>query len=95
MLRISVASQSPEEVVLKLEGRVAREQVSLLEQELQGRSGQRLVLDLDGISFLDSAGLDLLERWHQAGVLLRGGSLFVRTLLQSRGLVREPDPSPQ
>lgn len=95
MLRISVASQSTEEAVLKLEGRVGREQVPLVEQELQARRGQRLVLDLEGVRHLDSAGLDLLERWHQAGVQLRGGSLFVRTLLQSRGLVREPDSSPQ
>lgn len=95
MLRISVASQSAEAVVLKLEGRVAREQVPLVEQELQSRSGLRLVLDLEGVRHLDAAGLDLLERWHQAGVQLRGGSLFVNTMLQSRGLIREPDSSPK
>lgn len=97
MLRISVASRSPPEIVLKLEGQVAREWVPLLDQEIRRwlRQQPRVVLDLGGIQHLDHAGLDLVERWHQQGVGLRGGSLFVKTLLESRGLALEPEPSPQ
>jgi ABC-type transporter Mla MlaB component len=84
MLRISLASQTPEEVVLKVEGSVVREQVALLEEE--GRrwlgQGQRLVLELAGVRFLDRAGLALLKEWWEMGVQLRGGSVFVQTSLR-------------
>lgn len=97
MLRISVASRGPPEIVLKLEGQVAREWVSLLDQEIRRWLGQRprVVLDLDGVQHLDHAGMDLVERWHQQGVGLRGDSLFVKTLLETRGLALESEPAPQ
>ena len=96
MLRIEVTSESPAAVVLKLEGWVSGDGVGLLEAE--GRrwleQGRELVLDLDGVQFIDPQGLDLLEGWSGARLELRGGSLFVRTLLHNRGLVQGPDPSP-
>lgn len=97
MLRITPVSQSEEEVVLKIEGAVADQDVALLEEEGRRWLGQtqRLLLDLEGVHLIDRAGLDLLEHWHEEGVRLRGGSLFVRTLLQRRGLIQGPDPSPQ
>ena len=93
MLRISVVCQSPAEVVLKLEGWVSREAVGLLREEGRRWLGQeqRLALDLEGVSFIDRAGLDLLAAWAARGVGLRGGSLFVRTLLQHRGLAQESE----
>ena len=36
--------------------------------------------------WLNQSSCDLLERWAQQGVELRGGSLFIRTLLERRGL---------
>jgi anti-anti-sigma regulatory factor len=93
MMRISTTSQTPEEVVLKLEGWVVREAVPLLEQE--GRpwldQGRRLVLDLAGVRFIDRAGLDLLAGWTGPLLGLRGGSPFVRVQLQRRGLSPGPD----
>jgi len=91
MLRISVVCQSPAGVVLKLEGWVSREAVGLLREEGHRWLGQEkgLVLDLEGVAFIDRAGLDLLAAWAAGGVKLRGGSLFVRTLLQRRGLAQE------
>ncbi|MBI2503120.1 MAG: hypothetical protein HYW07_07780 [Candidatus Latescibacteria bacterium] len=91
MLRITLVSSGPAEVVLKVEGAIAGQEVALLEQEGRPWLGQTsLRLDLDGVQFIDEEGLELLERWHHQGALLRGGSLFVKTLLQRRGLVREP-----
>lgn len=93
MLRISVTSQTPTEVVLKLEGWLVREAVGLLEQE--GRrwldQGRRLVLDLDEVRFVDRVGLELLADWTESQVVLRGGSPFVRAQLQRRGLFPGPD----
>ena len=88
MLRIDVIEHGREETVMKMEGWLADQDVALLESEaeIHLRAGKRLVLDLEGIRFIDHAGLDLLERWTKKGVTLRGGSLFVRSLLTARGL---------
>ena len=93
MLRISVVSQTPEEVVLKVEGWVVREAVGLLEQEGQRwlDQGRQVVLDLEGVCFIDRAGLELLSGWAGTRLVLRRGSSFVRVQLQSRGLVVEAD----
>lgn len=83
MLRITVMSQAKKEVVLKVEGWVAGEDVVLLEQE-GGRWLQQvehLTLDLSGIRFIDEAGVALLKRWSKEGVALRGAPMFVRELL--------------
>ena len=88
MLRIDVIAHSREKTVLKMEGWLADKDVPLLESEAETRlrAGERLVLDLEGIRFIDRTGLDLLERWAKKGVTLCGGSLFVRSLLAARGL---------
>ena len=92
MLRIAVLTQTSEEVVLGLQGSVEHREVPFLEQEGQAWRNRcvRLRVDLDQVRFIDGEGLDLLERWSAAGMLLCGGSLFVRTLLQGRGLSPEP-----
>jgi anti-anti-sigma regulatory factor len=88
MLRIAVASVTAEEAVLRLEGWLSEEGVALLAAEVQRllAGGRRLVLDLDGVSHIDPDGLDLLEGWTGARVALRGGSVYVRTLLHNHGL---------
>jgi anti-anti-sigma regulatory factor len=43
-------------------------------------------LDLTGVDFIDEVGLDLLQRWIDRGLQLRGGSAFIRKLLEARGL---------
>jgi anti-anti-sigma regulatory factor len=93
MLRIGITSQTPEEVVLKVEGWVVREAVGLLEQEGQRwlDQGRRVVLDLGGVRFIDRAGLELLASWVGSPIALRGGPPFVRAQLHRRGLVRGPD----
>ena len=87
-LRITVVEESPEQAVLRLEGWVSGEGVGVLEAEGRMRLDRRqtLVLDLDGVHFIDEAGLDLLEGWAAGRLELRGGSLFIRTQLAGRGL---------
>ena len=89
MLRLTVISQTREEGVLKVEGWVSGEDVVLLEEEGTRLLGEtkRLVLDLKDTRFIDRAGIALLRRWQGNGLVLRGASLFVRTVLEKRGLL--------
>ena len=83
MIRLIIRSQTPDEVVLEVHGWVSGKDVPILEQEgtrLLGET-QRLVLDLDGVQFIDEEGMGVLRGWGSEGVALRGGWLFVRTLL--------------
>jgi hypothetical protein len=93
MLRLILRSQSPEEAVLEVHGWVAGADVALLAGEGGRLLGQSrwLVVQLDGVRFIDRAGLDLLEGLSGARLQVRGGSPFVRSLLQSRRLVPGPD----
>ena len=89
MIRLTIRSQTPEEVVLEVDGWVSEADVEILEQEVTRllRETERLVLHLNGVRFIDDAGIDLLRRWLGEGLVLRGGSLFIRTLLGAHGLV--------
>jgi len=89
MLRITLKSQTPEEVVLEIAGWLAGEDVELMDQELSRwhREDGLLLLDLGGVKFVDESGLALLKRWSGRQVVLQGGSAFVRMLLKSYGLV--------
>lgn len=91
MLRLSLISQSAREVVLAVDGWVAGKEVLLLEEEGDRRLQEagRLVLELEGVQFIDAAGLALLGRWSGERLVLRGGAMFVRQLLKMHGLVQE------
>jgi ABC-type transporter Mla MlaB component len=88
VLRLTVISQSAEEVVLQADGWVIGAYIELLEGEIRRylQEAERLVLDLQGVRSIDRAGIALLREWMNTGLTLRGGSLFVRTLLQEHGL---------
>jgi len=82
-------SQSLRKTVLSVEGWVTGAEVGLLEEEffrcLQGT--ECLEVDLKGVKSIDRAGLGLLQRWAGKGVVLRGGSVFIRALLEKHGLL--------
>jgi len=88
MLRLTKISRRCDEVVLKVEGWVSDQGAILLAEEGMHclREVRCLVLDLDGLQFIDATGLAVLKRWPKERLVLRGGSLFVRTLLQRHGL---------
>ena len=91
MIRITATTQTREEVVLKLEGWLAAGDVALLasEGESHFQQTERLVLELTGVEFIDSAGIGLLQAWTAKGLVLRGGSSFVQVLLREHGLSGE------
>ena len=88
MVRLTVISQTEEEGVLKVEGWVSGADVEILEEEGARllRQSERLVLDLDEVQFIDRKGIALLRRWSGERLDLRGGSLFIRGLLEQHGL---------
>jgi len=85
MLRLTVRSQTPQERVVAVDGWVVGEEVAFLEDQLSGwvRDGRHLELILDGVRDIDRDGRALLRDWMERGVVLSGGSPFVRMLLKS------------
>ncbi len=88
MLRLTVISQTKEEVVLKLDGWVSGADVALLKEEgtrlLQG--SERLVLDLKGVRSIDRGGIALLHSWPKDRLVLIGASMFLDAFLKEHGL---------
>ena len=91
MLRLTLLSQTPVETVLALDGWLVGEDVALLEQEARPwfQEISRLVLDLEGVQFIDRQGIALLKRWVEEGVVLRGAVPFIQALLAAHGLAQE------
>src|SRR6266436_10410414 len=84
MLRVTTHKKSGK-VLLTIEGRLAGESVSTLEQcwrELRGASpSEKFNVDLCGVSFIDTAGKTLLkEIHHQGGRLVAQGCLNQATV---------------
>jgi ABC-type transporter Mla MlaB component len=75
--------------MLKVEGWIAEEEVKVLEAEGEGylQQGKRLVLDLAGVQSIDTAGIQVLQRWTRERLTLKGASPFVQALLEVHGLV--------
>ena len=88
MLRITIEESTSSGGVLRLEGRIAGDDVRLLRREAEhwSDSSWSRLLDLDGVQFIDEQGLELLRCWGADGVTLRGGSIYIRALLTNRGL---------
>lgn len=89
MLRLTVIARSPAEVVLAVDGWIVGEDVGLLEREGEDwlQQARSLVLELDGVRFVDQSGIALLRRWAATGRLgLHGGALFIQSLLIAHGL---------
>ena len=88
MIRIDTLSESSDQVVLAVAGRVADSEVAFVEGEI-GRwlaKTEQLVLDLKSVKFIDQNGLALLEQYVGDRLQLRNGSLFIRDLLETHGL---------
>jgi anti-anti-sigma regulatory factor len=85
MLRVTVVESSSETVRLRVEGRVAAGWVEELRRscEVQALSdGIRLTLDLADVSFVDTAGIQLLKELRMRCVALLSPSPFVAEQLK-------------
>jgi len=87
MLRVDVLPAGETEVVLRVVGVLAGQDVGLLAEAVQAqwRPGRQLTLELAQVEYIDPAGLALLGTWASQGLVLRGASLYVRYLLERQG----------
>ena len=95
MLRITPLSQDGGSAALRIEGRVTGSDIELLDNEIRTRFDEveRIVLDLTGLKHIDREGLEMLKRWSDKELALRGFSPFVRSLLETYGLLHSDDSS--
>ncbi len=87
-LRITREERARSRATLRLEGRVVAEWAALLERECSDlrRSWAEVSLDLAGVSFVDQAGVEALERLSRAGVEIRCRSGPVASVLEGEGV---------
>ena len=84
MLRISIIKETRSVVILKIEGRLVSEWVSLLEKECSRwmHHNRERLLDLEEVTYVDTSGLTLLRRLTRSSWKVSRCSSFVRQLLQ-------------
>lgn len=85
MLRITPIEGANHRVVLRLEGRVSGPWVGELSEVCEEAlsNAAPLVLSLAEVSFLDTAGVDLLTRLQTRGVEVVDCSMFVKEQLKA------------
>lgn len=92
MLRLTLMARGSTEVIVAVDGWITGEEVALLEREGEHwlQEVHHLVLDINGVRFIDQAGIELLKRWSaEEKLVLHGGALFIQSLLQAHGLMLE------
>jgi ABC-type transporter Mla MlaB component len=79
MLKITSIVLSPQEIALRLDGRVAGQWVTLLRDSAESvlADGVTLTIDLQNISYIDCEGIALLRSLIERGVDPVNAPLFV------------------
>ena len=70
------------EHTIHLEGRLTRHEIGLLREVLRSSANGVAVLDLSRLAFVDEVGAASLVDLRRRGLEIRGGSPFVRQLLE-------------
>jgi anti-anti-sigma regulatory factor len=85
VLRITI-QRANDVVLLKLEGSVKGPWVDELRKawlkSAKMADGEPISVDLDAVSFIDARGRELLLRMQREGIGLKGGSGFLRQVLE-------------
>ena len=89
MLRIS-SNLGNDEVILHLEGEVTQPWTDELERMLTAlfSEGNRIVLEMSAVRFIDAHAVDILHKWSQS-VVLSNCSPFLKEVLKVRTLEGE------
>jgi anti-anti-sigma factor len=86
MLRITEISEDDKTVTLRLDGKVTGTRVSELEElclHYRDEKNKTIVLDFEGVSFMDSNGVKMLEKIKDERVKITSCSPFIRSLLHN------------
>ncbi len=88
VLRITREEGLRSRTTLHLEGRIVAEWALLLERECSKllRGWGEVSLDLEGVHFIDRAGVEALDRLGRAGVEIRCRSGPVASVLEGEGI---------
>ena len=83
MLRISTAAVRPEEVTLRLEGRLGSYWIRVLEGECHQwiGEGKRVVLDFSGVTSIDERGARFARSLQKHEIKIINPSLLIKDLL--------------
>ncbi|MEO6435053.1 MAG: STAS domain-containing protein [Tepidisphaeraceae bacterium] len=84
MLRVSTISEG-DATTIKLEGKLLApwcEEVARACREAAAGEGKQVKLDLDEVTFIDAAGIELVRLLRRQGVAIARCSSFVAELLQ-------------
>ena len=86
VLRITKMVEGPLFVVLKVEGRIVADWVSVLEKECLARlrKKQEVLLDLAGVTFVSDDGVKMLKRIETGKLQLINCSYLIQDLLNAR-----------
>ena len=88
MLRIT-AMIAAQRTVLKVEGTLAGPWVAELKSQIDAVSGP-VALDLAGVSFMDAAGAELVEKARGQGAEIIAASHFVSLMLEKSDQMNSP-----
>ena len=79
MMRVSVIQSSSQAVTLRVEGELRGRWVPELGRacEESSNGGERLILDLAGVSFLDADGINLIRALRERHVAVANPSSFI------------------
>ncbi|HEX6850950.1 MAG TPA: hypothetical protein VF139_06050 [Candidatus Polarisedimenticolaceae bacterium] len=88
MLRITRTPEAFGRATLVLQGRIASEWAGILERECADavRSGLRIALDLAGVTFISSSGVEALSRLSRSGVAIFACPPLIADLLGQEGI---------
>jgi len=92
-LRITREEGSGSGALLRAEGRLVASWAVLLEGECVGllQARNAVSLDLAGVDFVDSAGVDALKRLSRRGIVIRCRCGPVASVLEAEGVRVTPD----
>ena len=94
MLRITETTTSEAQTLLQLEGRLIGQWVALLRESAAPLEANSFALDLTSVSFVDHAGLELLQAWQARGIKLLNCPLFLQEMLRQAAIANTEFATP-
>lgn len=88
MLRITVDNNNQERTRFVVEGKLSGECVNELEKCWHSEASalqKSILVDLSGVSFIDSCGKELLTRMYESGIQFEANGLLPKCLIEEIG----------